>query len=113
MHCNKGNSNFLTKYDDIAQILDFFKPHLLSVQEVNYNVECDVKFRGYNLEYNLLTKTYQTARTVLSIREDIPYERCNNTCRNQHLQCTISIFAYLYYVNTFYNLNSMKFMNCS
>ena len=77
-HINKGNSNFLNKYDDIARMLDFFKPHLLSIQEANYSIETNVRFRGYNLEYNQLTKTYKTARTVLLIREDISYERCSN-----------------------------------
>ena len=76
VHINKGNSNFQNKYDDIARILDFFKPQLLSIQEANYKIDTNLTFKGYKLEYNLLTKSYKTARTVLLIWEDIPYERC-------------------------------------
>ena len=104
VHINKGNSNFENKYDDLLQLLNVFRPHLLSIQEANYNVESDKFFKGYKLEYNCLTKSCKMARTVVLIRDDIPYERCLQL-ENEYIS-SIWIQIYMSKTQSFYVMSA-------
>ena len=106
VHINKGNSNFENKYDDLAQILDHFKPHILSIQEANYNIESNIGFRGYKIEYNQLNKSHKMARTVVLIKEDIPYERCKNF-ENEYVS-SVWVQIFLSKSKSFYVLSAYR-----
>ena len=67
MHWNKGNSNFTSKVDDIKKIIDQFSPDFFSISEANYDMLSNIKFPGYNLEYNRLHISHNIARSVVLI----------------------------------------------
>ena len=76
VHVNKGNSNFENKVDDIYLLLDTFKPHILSIQEANYDYSIGQTFKGYNIEYNCLTnKSKCRSRTMIMIDKGLNYKR--------------------------------------
>ena len=106
VHINKGNSNFENKYDELLQLLDIFRPHLLSIQEANYNVDSGIFLRGYKLEYNCLSKSHKTARTVVLIRDNIPYERCVQH-ENEYIS-SIWIQIYMSKSQSFYVMSAYR-----
>ena len=75
LHWNKGNSNLKNKYDDICMTIDNIKPEFFSIQEANYNIHSNIKFPGYNIEYNNLISKNDSARTILLIINNISYKR--------------------------------------
>ena len=76
VHVNKGNSNFENKIDDIKVVLDNLKPHILSIQEANYDFSLGQTFSGYNIEYNILTnKSNCRSRTIVMIDKGLNYKR--------------------------------------
>ena len=72
---NKGNSNFITKINDIRFILDQFSPDYLSICEANFDIHCNVKFPGYNIEYNRLHISNTVSQSLVLIKNSISYNR--------------------------------------
>ena len=60
-HLNKGNSNFLTKIDDLLFIIDKYKPDIFSIQEANFDIKENIFIPRYKIEVNTLVKDYNIA----------------------------------------------------
>ena len=61
--------------DDIRFILDQFSPDYLSLCEANFDIHCNVKFPGYNIEYNRLHISNTVSRSLVLIKNSISYTR--------------------------------------
>ena len=75
---NKGNSELPNKIPHIQDILDQYKPTILSINELNYDLKDTITpnmFNGYSFEYDNLAKTDQRARTGLLIHQGFQYKR--------------------------------------
>ena len=84
VHVNKGNSNFENRIDDIYIVLDKLQPHILSIQEANYDPNCNINISGYDIEYKLLSPKTSRARTMVLIKKGINYKRCKQY-ENDHI----------------------------
>ena len=72
---NKGNSNFITKKDDILITINRYHPDIFALHEANYNPKNDGQIFGYNIEYNTLCVNHKISRTLLLIKKGISYKR--------------------------------------
>lgn len=77
IHWNKGSSLFHNKTNEIAHILDGFKPHIFSISEANIDIGVDTStynIQGYAIEHSIAQHT-GIARQALLIKDDINYTR--------------------------------------
>ena len=75
LHWNKGNSNFQNKLNDIYSTIQGFSPDIFSIVEANFNISSNIKFKDYNLEYSKLHPLSNNARTILLVKNNIPFTR--------------------------------------
>ena len=74
---NKGSKFFVNKINDIKEMLDKFKPHVLSMSEAHIkSIDLkDINIDNYNLEYDNLMENNIMSRSCMLIHKDVKYER--------------------------------------
>merc|ERR1712240_272533 len=72
---NKGNGTFKNKRDDILLTIDRYRPDIFAIHEANFDLNSDRGFDNYVIEANTLCKGHQISRTIMLIKQGIPYKR--------------------------------------
>ena len=68
LHWNKGNCLFKNKLDDLYFVLDKYKPHIVSLSEVNYENNDRILIPDYRIETNDLGVGHNISRQLLLIQ---------------------------------------------
>ena len=77
-HINKGNSKFESKLNDIDNILSKHSPDIFHIAEANMGSNYDNyigRYKGYNVERNLMYNNTGISRNIIMIKDRIPYTR--------------------------------------
>ena len=78
MFWNKGNSDFLTKKDEIEIIIEKHRPLIFGILEANINQDAHspaLQIEGYRLEREQAPDCKTRTRTAVFIKEEIKYKR--------------------------------------
>ena len=78
ININKGDSDLPNRVPHIQDLLDKYKPAIMSINELNYDIKdsnTPHSFHGYNFEFDNLAKTDQRARTGFLIHQGLQYKR--------------------------------------
>ena len=81
MTWNKGSQFLINCVDDINQLLNKHKPHILTLSEAQVKPlhKNKIIFDKYNIEYDNLIHNNNMARSCMLIHEDIRYERLDES----------------------------------
>merc|ERR1712240_255237 len=79
LHWNKGNTKFKNKITHIDQILDEYRPHILSLCEANIektiNNTTNENYKDYKIEHTKMANKTNNSRNVIMIKNDLVYDR--------------------------------------
>ena len=82
LHWNKGNTLFKNKTTQIDQILQKYKPHIISLCEANIektinNTQNDT-YMDYKVEHTKMSNNTNNSRNAILIKNDLIYTRRDN-----------------------------------
>ena len=78
LHTNKGPAYFENKIDDMAYIIDRYKPDIMAISESNIskrNLNFKNDFNDYNFELNKMYDIYGFSRNAIMVKQGISYKR--------------------------------------
>ena len=78
MTWNKGNSHITRTINEINNMKNEHKPHIIIINEFNYTLQMDInqaKLNGYKLELDELHRGNKQSRTAMYIKDFLSYKR--------------------------------------
>ena len=77
LHWNKGNTLFTNKITHIDQIMDKYRPHIISLCEGNIekmvNKTLNDTYKDYKIEHTKMSSTTNNSRNAILIKNDLVY----------------------------------------